>query len=220
MLKTRYFAAAALAVGITLPTTQPAQAYPIDCAILLCLAGGFPSNTECNAARAEFIRRITPWPVEPPLQLWRCPMGLPANFTPAPNAPRINLGRDGLTPEVRRYRDAIEIYHIRQYSRRTNNDGDELVTDIAQRGFYDEDGRHHWTGASYERGPAWLAEAVGGRTIPIRECVREHRENGCMEYRVVGQENRAGWGGFGTVRGVAIRYEDHTGETHMHYVRY
>ncbi|MEP3332302.1 hypothetical protein [Sedimentitalea sp.] len=51
-----------------------AQAYPIDCAILLCLSGGWPASVPCARARAEFIRRITPWPVEPPLQIWRCPM--------------------------------------------------------------------------------------------------------------------------------------------------
>ncbi|MEQ8294702.1 MAG: hypothetical protein RIA08_21090 [Roseovarius sp.] len=52
-----------------------AQTYPIDCAILLCLSGGWPASEPCSRARAEFIRRITPWPVEPPLQIWRCPMG-------------------------------------------------------------------------------------------------------------------------------------------------
>lgn len=57
-----------------------AQTYPIDCAILLCLSGGWPASEPCSRARAEFIRRITPWPVEPPLQIWRCPMG--ASFQP------------------------------------------------------------------------------------------------------------------------------------------
>lgn len=57
-----------------------AQTYPIDCAILLCLSGGWPASEPCSRARAEFIRRITPWPVEPPLQIWRCPMG--ASFEP------------------------------------------------------------------------------------------------------------------------------------------
>lgn len=69
-----------LAVALTLtgilhPTASRAQTYPIDCAILLCLAGGWPASIPCRRARAEFIRRITPWPVEPPLQIWRCPMG-------------------------------------------------------------------------------------------------------------------------------------------------
>lgn len=57
-----------------------AQTYPIDCAILLCLSGGWPASVPCSRARAEFIRRITPWPIEPPLQIWRCPMG--AAFQP------------------------------------------------------------------------------------------------------------------------------------------
>ncbi|PJE38538.1 hypothetical protein CVM52_01595 [Pseudooceanicola lipolyticus] len=61
-------------------TKASAQTYPIDCAILLCLSGGWPASEPCSRARAEFIRRITPWPVEPPLQIWRCPMG--ASFEP------------------------------------------------------------------------------------------------------------------------------------------
>lgn len=65
---------AALTVPILTALPTPVVAYPIDCAILLCLAGGWPGSAECTAARAEFIRRITPWPVEPPLQIWRCPM--------------------------------------------------------------------------------------------------------------------------------------------------
>lgn len=65
--------------AIAVPTAS--EAYPIDCAIFLCLAGGWPSDPDCNAARAEFIRRITPMPVEPPLQLWRCPMGAAAGST-------------------------------------------------------------------------------------------------------------------------------------------
>lgn len=62
------------ALGFTAVSIEKAEAYPVDCAILLCLAGGWPASAECSAARAVFIRRITPWPVEPPLQIWRCPM--------------------------------------------------------------------------------------------------------------------------------------------------
>lgn len=69
-------ATSALALtGFTLPQNARAQTYPIDCAILLCLAGGWPASVPCTRARAEFTRRITPWPIEPPLQIWRCPMG-------------------------------------------------------------------------------------------------------------------------------------------------
>lgn len=63
-------------VGLTLAAPSAAVAYPVDCAILLCLAGGWPASAECAHARAVFIRRITPWPIEPPLQIWRCPMSV------------------------------------------------------------------------------------------------------------------------------------------------
>ena len=71
----------------TNPKPLQAQSYPIDCAILLCLSGGWPASVPCARARAEFIRRITPWPVEPPLQIWRCPMGVSflENSGTAPN---------------------------------------------------------------------------------------------------------------------------------------
>lgn len=64
------------------PAAARAQTYPIDCAILLCLSGGWPDSVPCARARAEFIRRITPWPVEPPLQIWRCPMGASYEVVP------------------------------------------------------------------------------------------------------------------------------------------
>ncbi len=79
--------AVALSVtGVSLPVPARAQTYPIDCAILLCLSGGWPASVPCARARAEFIRRITPWPVEPPLQIWRCPMGASYETAPAPNS--------------------------------------------------------------------------------------------------------------------------------------
>ena len=63
-----------LGLGLSTAATTPAAAYPVDCAILLCLAGGWPASAECAHARAVFFRRITPWPIEPPLQIWNCPM--------------------------------------------------------------------------------------------------------------------------------------------------
>lgn len=63
-----------LGLGLSTAAVSRAAAYPVDCAILLCLAGGWPASAECAHARAVFIRRITPWPIEPPLQIWNCPM--------------------------------------------------------------------------------------------------------------------------------------------------
>ena len=72
---TRLRAAATLAAtAVSLSLATPAAAYPVDCAILLCLAGGWPASAECAHARTVFIARITPWPIEPPLQIWNCPM--------------------------------------------------------------------------------------------------------------------------------------------------
>ena len=70
----RHLPALLLGLGLSTATVSPAAAYPVDCAILLCLAGGWPASAECSHARAVFIRRITPWPIEPPLQIWNCPM--------------------------------------------------------------------------------------------------------------------------------------------------
>lgn len=81
-------AVALTVTGFSLPIPARAQTYPIDCAILLCLSGGWPASVPCARARAEFIRRITPWPVEPPLQIWRCPMG--ASFEVAPSSNNTN----------------------------------------------------------------------------------------------------------------------------------
>lgn len=69
------------------PEPAAAQGYAIDCAILLCLGGGWPASVPCERARIEFIRRITPWPIEPPLQIWRCPMGVSFRVDPAEVGP-------------------------------------------------------------------------------------------------------------------------------------
>ena len=61
--------------SLAMGTAPKAAAYPIDCAILLCLSGGwaYPSP-DCAVAQIEFMRRITPWPIEPPVQIWNCPL--------------------------------------------------------------------------------------------------------------------------------------------------
>lgn len=74
---------AATLTGTMALTTNPANAYQIDCAILLCLSGGWPPSAPCVAAKIEFIRRITPFPIEPPLQIWRCPMSAAYEVGPA-----------------------------------------------------------------------------------------------------------------------------------------
>lgn len=190
-----------------------ALAYPIDCAILLCMAGGFPVSAECSAAKAEVIRRITPWPVEPPLQLWRCPMGIDPEVAAVAGIVLPQLGPDGLTPEVRAYRDGIEIYHIRHIRQHQRDAPEDTIIDRTSRGHYLADGGHAWRGASFMDGPEWLASVTGARRRPVYEYSggesQQHR-------RLVGYENY--WNG--SLRGVALRYRDHTGAAHDEFVRY
>lgn len=145
----------AACVAFSLSSPPKAEAYAIDCAILLCLAGGFPASAECSAAKVELIRRITPWPIEPPLQLWNCP------FRAAGLPPLPNMGRDGLTPEIRQYRDGIELYHVNYWAYRTSDGMD--VSDSTQRGSYDDNGDFSWSGARLADAPAWLHSAIGYR---------------------------------------------------------
>lgn len=166
----------AAACAAALVSAPKADAYPIDCAILLCLAGGFPTSAECTAAKVELIRRITPWPVEPPLQLWNCPM------TGAGMPPLPSMGADGLTPEVRQFRDGIEIYHVNYNASR--NSGGVDVSDSTQRGSYDEAGNFFWARRDLASTPSWVRETVG--------------------YSFSEQTLRA--------RGIAMRTRDHNGE--------
>lgn len=208
--------ASSLAVASML-IPQDAKAYPIDCAILLCMAGGFPASAECSAAKAEVIRRITPWPIEPPLQLWRCPMGIDPKVAALAGITPLQLGIDGLTPEVRAYRDAMEIYHIR-YRRFRETEGELVVEDSTQAGTYSRTGAFSWQRASFEEGPAWLAEAVGGHRVTVRVCTRDN-DTGCLAYQTLGTVNQ-GHREFTSLRGVAVRYQDHTGAYHHQFVRY
>jgi hypothetical protein len=93
---TRLRAAAALAAtAASLSLAVPAAAYPVDCAILLCLAGGWPASAECAHARTVFIARITPWPIEPPLQIWNCPMRVSLRGEAKPIERLLNIAARG-----------------------------------------------------------------------------------------------------------------------------
>lgn len=140
--------------GLVSPSQVAAQSYPIDCAILLCMAGGFPASAECAAAQLEVIRRVTPWPIEPPLQLWNCPMG-GGSAVPVPS-----LGSDGLTQEARQYRDAIEVWELRKRSE--NSSGGREVSVSAIRNFYNSDGE--FVRQAQSDVPSWVRAAVSEHT--------------------------------------------------------
>lgn len=175
---------AVVCAATALASAPEADVYPIDCAILLCLGGGFPASAECAAAKLEMIRRVTPWPIEPPLQLWNCPM------TGAGMPPLPIMGADGLTPDVRQFRDGIEIYHVNYNASR--NSGGVDVSDSTQRGSYDADGNFIWTSRSLPSAPSWVRDAAG--------------------YRLSEQPLRA--------RGIAVLTRDYNGETQTEWVTY
>jgi hypothetical protein len=88
-LKSTTLIAAVAAASIFNAPREANAAFNVDCAMLLCLAGGWPKSAECTLAYATFIRRVTPWPIEPPLQIWRCPMG--ASYGGATTSPMQRL---------------------------------------------------------------------------------------------------------------------------------
>jgi hypothetical protein len=207
--------ATALSISGLIVSSAPAQAYQVDCAILLCLAGGWPASAPCAHARAVFIRRITPWPIEPPLQIWRCPMGV-AFQDPGPMSPMERLYditfRDPPEPQestpmplVRVQADeqadidisddafdfvrSIRVYHI-QYRQHENRDGDCNRSDSTRLGSYGVQGDYRWTRSTVGQVPA-----ASGLSIP----------NGCGSY---------------FYRSVFVDWRDHAGNYGSEEVRY
>ena len=171
---TKTLAAVSLATTLISLTPQPATAYQIDCAILLCLAGGFPPSAPCAAARAEMIRRITPWPIEPPLQLWRCPMRAEflkqsspterslvaiAFVTPHLSLPQSHPQSTEALPvydsAIESYLAAIKVYDL-TYRRHRNHDGDCNVSARLWIGSYDVFGDFGWRRADVGASPGWV----------------------------------------------------------------
>lgn len=146
---------ALLAVTGLLSSVGTALAYPIDCAILLCMAGGFPASVECSAAKTEVIRRITPWPIEPPLQLWRCPMG-----GTVPGLPGGGVG--SVPPDVAAYSKAIEVWQVSKHVT-TGSGGRDLYVTTSQ-GTYDPSGRFIRRKVREDSLPAWLEAMIRART--------------------------------------------------------
>lgn len=188
-----------LAVGLAaaLPSPAVAQSYPIDCAILLCLAGGWPASEPCARAKVEFVRRITPWPVEPPLQLWRCPMGGSAGLDPGiplrerlfkvatPSAPeRADIDVSGSGFDF--IRD-LKVWQI-DYRQFENRSGCKR-TDDSGLGTYGPQGEFTWSNISARSAPA-----SSGVQVP-RHCQSYRWRAVRVEWR-----DQAGTPGFEEVR--------------------
>lgn len=139
MMSLRPIALTALLSGSQIVLAAPAIGYPMDCAILLCLAGGWPTSAVCSAAKAVFIRRITPWPVEAPLQIWNCPLN--GTLEGAPGGDRSDIDISGPTFDFVRSVRVFQIDH-RQYM---NGDRDCLHSGTIRRGDYGSQGEFRWT---------------------------------------------------------------------------
>lgn len=190
---------------------QAAKAYQVDCAILLCLAGGWPASAECSHARAVFIRRITPWPIEPPLQIWRCPMGVVGHAPVQSTAPRIweashqrgeALGQIILAQVVEGGADidisgrefdfvrSIRVWDVRHYSHRERGREDDCEERFTMRlGTYGTQGDFDWQSTTPAAAPTWV--------LPSRQC------------------SWASWR-----RGVGVEWEDHEGNHGFEWVSY
>lgn len=149
------------AICLETATIERAEAYPIDCAILLCLAGGFPASAECSTAKTEFIRRITPFPIEPPLQIWRCPMSGGATFTP------ISTGKADIdvSGPAFDYIRSVRVFHI-DY-RRWETDTNEfcVVYDRTREGGYDNQGAFSWRETKISSLPEKIPKPTVGTSI-------------------------------------------------------
>lgn len=200
--------AIALVLG-SVPT--PARAYQIDCAILLCLAGGWPASAECSHARTVFIRRITPWPIEPPLQIWRCPMGVSGRAPLQSTVPKIweasnqtgqSQGQVILKQAVEGGADidisglefdfvrSIRVWDVRYYSHRKRGRDEDCSESYSMRlGTYGTQGEFGWQPTTPAAAPQW--------GLPSRRC------------------SSSNWR-----RGVGVEWEDHEGNHGYEWVAY
>lgn len=138
-----------VAVGLRVTLAAPAGGYPIDCAILLCLAGGFPASAECSAAHAEMLRRITPVADRSACSVLALPMGGTVGLSR-------NFGEP--FPEIRMYRDGIEVW---QLSKRTSNSsGGRESEAYTVRSFYDAAGTFQSGPVDPLTVPPWIDEQV------------------------------------------------------------
>ena len=146
----RTLSAAAILTGAA---TEPAAAYPVDCAILLYLAGGWPAHPVCQNARAVFMTRATPWPVEPPLQIWRLPHGRGRGRGRRGSVAVHGGGRRHLRPRLRPR--PLDPGPRHQYCQRSTSEGQECYrSDRSRLGAYGPQGEFAWEEMSVAAVPA------------------------------------------------------------------
>jgi hypothetical protein len=145
-----------VAALLSIVSPQPAKAYQVDCAILLCLAGGWPASAECAHARAVFIRRITPWPIEPQNR------ANPAQIILAQLAEGGGADIDIIGFEFDFVR-SIRVWDVRHYSHRERGRDDDCSERYSMNlGTYGTQGDFNWQRTTPASAPTWV--------IPSRRC--------------------------------------------------
>ena len=111
MMQTSFRALTILGIVAATAAPQPASAYDIDCGIILCLAGGFPSG--CARPYRTFIRRITSVPPKPPIGF--CPMGSIRDIEmDDEHSERFDvMNRVIDDPDIARLLDSVKVEHYR-----------------------------------------------------------------------------------------------------------
>ena len=208
--------AAVLSVSSIVGGAAPGQAYQVDCAILLCLSGGWPASAPCTHARTVFIQRITPWPIEPPLQIWRCPMGatfarpapvtsadrlydiafrpVPSMSPPVGSSPIIPVQSNqqadiDISGDAFDFVRSIRVFHIR-YSQRENREDRCRRQDATRLGRYGLQGGFSWSESD-------VADVPPAAELDI--------PNGCSTY---------------SYRAVFVDWRDHAGHYGFEVVHY
>ena len=151
----------AYAVAATLTVILPSSAYSqenhIDCEILICMATGFPVASGCGPAYSEVLDRVTPFPIEPPLQIWNCPFDIPKEYG--------NYQVDLSSPEYS-FATTFRVYHMDINNRR--KDGKCQRSSTVEVGTYDNTGAFSWEDSSRFDVPEAAGLSTTGCTLNVR----------------------------------------------------
>ncbi len=110
-------AAAVAVASLASPSVSFAQGYDMDCKVILCIAGGFPSD--CGDAWSYMIDRITDIPPKPPFGF--CAMSDGTEYTNHDTRYRFLRGR---SPQGYHCPDGKQLH----FSRREEDDGPDRIT--------------------------------------------------------------------------------------------
>lgn len=151
------FVPVAIAASI-LPALAHSQENPIDCEILICMAAGFPAASGCTPALNEMVDRVTPWPIEPPLQIWNCPMNIPREYG--------NYEIDLASPEYA-FVTSFKVFNVNIDADRDES-GSCSRSSTIEVGTYDDTGAFQWRDGSRASVPAAVGVEMTGCSQRLR----------------------------------------------------